>query len=151
MEQNSSIYSNIINDPQITFLKNTYRRHTEFITIKKIYESDNYIYKLTCDDQLNAITHIWIHNCSNIKNVFMYLADDMEIIHRMSINSLRSINKIMFSRIGDILELPINELAFVPSLAKKIANKCFVIEIDPVNQSIVEAQKTFIYHYLIMS
>jgi hypothetical protein len=154
--------------PVITFLRHIYRQHTDVYARKNTYQFVNNKVCIEPTEFLGVIEKIWLGNCSNIKNVLIFLVgqtvdidtlnfdteiditnEELQLVHRVSINGLRTSNKIMwfseYSDTKDTLVIPHNRSGFIPHLFTR-DNKKLVFVIEPENDNIV-TERTLIVKY----
>lgn len=160
-----SIY--LTSNPHITFGKNTYKRHTDCFQ-KKISNNlyNNRIIIEPFEYPIDIIKNMWLTECDKIKCFSMFLVDEsidinqlttdsvnednnIQIIHKMSINSLYSLNKLhKLTFKSNVLEIIYNNMNFIPKLLIK-DNKKIVLVIETNDGSILNDCKLMI-KYLIL-
>lgn len=141
----------VTGNPQITFLKTTYRRHSEMHESKKIYDFINNMVTIESDEQLEAINETWINNVDNIKWLYVFIVnhdfnvesinfsenlennDNFLYFHKMDSTSLKvfhmQANKKTFDKSEYWCNIPSGHLCMVLSLLKSSNKKVlFYIE-----------------------
>ena len=133
-DEDNTLQSYITSRPEITFLKNIYRRHTSIVSEKKIYVSINNRIKIDdANNDIKCINKMWIKN-NNIKNISIFLVHNnvdinsvnidtndsedhnIQVIHKIDIMALMSLNKLIKNDDLVNLEIPFNENQLVPKL-----------------------------------
>lgn len=59
--------------PQVTFLKNVYRRHTDFYCSTETFEFVNNRLIIPADENLSVMSKVWINNIDNIKTLKLFI------------------------------------------------------------------------------
>lgn len=140
-----SVDQYLTGNPQITFSKNVYRRHTNILSKKDVYEFENNRVIIPPTEEVDVIKNIWISNCDNIKCVSMFAVDqnlNMEEITTNTTDTIENNDIMLFSKLNkEILDIfnpkksngywqfPITENALMTNqMLKKGRNILFVID-----------------------
>lgn len=141
---NNDIDIYLTGNSEITFLKSIYKRHTPVFTQKKTHHSINNKIKIEPTTFVGCIENMWINNTNNINNVAFFLVkndvdidtityatqpdnNNIQIIHKISIAGLQSLNKLCENDDSSFLKIPYNKYSFVPALLQRINTNFFIL------------------------
>ena len=164
----------IIGNPQITFMKNAYKRHTELLSRKTICQTENNRYIFSTNEDIEIIDKIFIGNIDNVKCIGLYIIstdidsntintdtqDDIQInpensticcIFRMNQVALQTYIKLNGNNLinNQVYELfNISKHALIPKFLKK-SNKKLLLIVDSFN--LVDKQFNLTIKYKIVN
>ena len=150
--------------PQITLIKDVYKRHTNIQKVKKHFKTTNNNFKFIAEqDNMYVINNIWISK-KNLKNIAFVICknsvdanlitykslsepnDDIQIIHKIDIDALVVLNKIVDNQNKKYLRLPCNDNPFIPQLIDQ--NMYYLIVCDPIdkiNNNLFDIYSSYVY------
>lgn len=175
MDENESginIKNLLTKHPKITFLRNVFNSHTDVFASNTIYEFVNNVAVIESTNFIGVIERMWLNTSSNIKNLLIFLVGptinintlnfntvsnddiDLQLIHKVSINGLKTSNKIMlfseYSEKTEFIAVPHNKSCFVPYLFKNGNKKLvFVIEPEHKDSKSMKIKKELIVKYAV--
>lgn len=165
---NTNLSVLLTGNPLITFGKNVYKQHTNCFQKTIPYNFENNRVKINpLEFPIDIIHNMWITQCDKIKKLSLFLvgnlvdisqmtvdsvndADNIQIIHKMSINGLKSLNNLHeIKNKPNTLEILYNNIIFIPNILNNDnRNKKLVLIIDPLDNQILNDCKLII-KYLI--
>lgn len=147
----SSISEYITGNPQVTFFKSVYRRHTNSLQQKDKYIFQNNRIAVPVSDELDILTDVWISNINNIKSVALFMIENTvnpDSITVDSVSSTDSTDIMLFTKLNktilDVLngenntnyfKFPISEKALSTCMTA-VRNKKILFVIDTVDENI---------------
>ena len=144
------LVNNIITQyPDVTFLKGTFRRHTNVIQKKDTYYFNNNRLIIPAGNEIDTIRNIWISNVeNNLKFISMFIVDenidpnlidvntinttennDIILFHKIDVNTLKILNNEMVNKDNGYLDFSFcSDSLKVNLLSKKGKKILFVIK-----------------------
>lgn len=136
----------ITQNPQITFLKSCYRRHTSVLLKKETCSFQNNRLIVPTTQGIDVIKNIWLSTCSNVKSIAIFIIDENVDPNTISVNTtdtLENNNVILFSKLNkavletfscklqdnDYVEIPISDNSLVTKLMA-MRNRKLLLVID---------------------